>query len=169
MDASFGVRGLQVGDVMRRRFIALAPGDSLVDAERLMRIARVRSLPVVSGSTLVGVLSNRNLLESCLGASRASPEALGRFLVDTRTAELMDADPAAVTPGTPLGDAARLLLDLREGCLPVVEAPGPVPRLLGIVTESDLLRAAYEARPAAHGEQAPRRPDSPRGATPQEG
>jgi hypothetical protein len=41
---------------MRTRFMALAPSDSLLEAERLMRIARVRFLPVVEEGSLVGVL-----------------------------------------------------------------------------------------------------------------
>jgi CBS domain-containing protein len=154
---------------MRRRFIALSPGDSLLDAERLMRIARVRYLPVVSGTTLVGVLSNRDLLESSVAPSQTSPEALGRFLLETRVAELMNANPAAATPDTALAQAARLLLELGEGCLPVVDALGPAPRLVGLVTENDLLRAAYEPRPEPRDDRAPRRPAARRGALPQDG
>jgi CBS domain-containing protein len=170
MDAPWGrgARARQVGDVMRRRFIALSPGDSLLDAERLMRIARVRYLPVVSGATLVGVLSNRDLLESSVAPSQASPEALGRFLLETRVAELMNANPAAVIPDTALAEAARLLLEIGEGCLPVVDAPGPAPRLLGIVTENDLLRAAYEPRPDGREERTPLERLLRRGALPQD-
>jgi CBS domain-containing membrane protein len=163
------VRVRQVGDVVRRRFIALSPGDSLLDAERLMRIARVRYLPVVSGATLVGVLSNRDLLESSVEPSRTSPEALGRFLLETRVAELMNANPKVVTPDSPLAEAARLLLESGEGCLPVVDARGPAPRLLGIVTENDLLRAAYEPRPEGRGRpEATPAPAPRRGAAPQD-
>jgi acetoin utilization protein AcuB len=150
-----GARTRDVGDVMRRRFIALAPDDSLLEAERLMRIARVRSLPVVNDATLVGVLSNRDLLESSVAPSRTSPEALGRFLLDTPVAALMNADPPWVAPDEPLAVVARRLLEVGEGCLPVVDPSGAGPRLLGIVTENDLLRAAFEPRPALPGASLP--------------
>ena len=35
------------------------------------------------------------------------------------------------------------MLRLQIGCLPVVEATPEGPRLVGLLTESDLLRAAY--------------------------
>jgi acetoin utilization protein AcuB len=143
-----GLPARSVIDVMRRRFIALAAADTLLDAERLMRVARVRCLPVVDGVRLVGMLSNRELLESSLAPSHTSPEALGRYLLETHVAQLMDAKPKVVSPETPLRSAARLVLESGEGCVAVVEAAGAAVRLVGILTETDLLRAAY---PAASG------------------
>ena len=162
-------RATCVGDVMRTRFMALAPSDSLLEAERLMRIARVRFLPVVEEGSLVGVLSNRDLLESSIlsGKAPASPESLGRFLLETRVETLMKTEPVAVTHDTTLRAAAELLLDLGEGCLPVIASPGPAPRLLGILTETDLLRAAYEPRAAAGAIGEGSRSGGRRGGVPQ--
>jgi CBS domain-containing protein len=57
----------------------------------------------------------------------------------------MATDPVTTTPDTPLADAARVMLERKIGCLPVVEDG----RLVGILTESDFLRFAVEhARPA---------------------
>jgi CBS domain-containing protein len=131
---------------MRRRFIALAPADSLLDAERVMRMARVRTLPVMDGGELVGALWHREVLErslrSVLGA--ADPAACARWLRDTPVAALMQRRPPAVTRETALAEAAARLLEDGAGCLSVVDSEGVAPRLIGLVTETDLLRVAYE-------------------------
>ena len=56
------------------------------------------------------------------------------------------ATPAEESAPTPIEEAAKLLYENRIGCLPVVEAD----RLVGILTESDLLRALVEVFGAAH-------------------
>ena len=70
----------------------------------------------------------------------------------------------AVTPDTRLREAAARLCNLRVGCLPVVDGRGGRARLIGIVTEADLLRAAFIGGEAAPGDTMPgrgraRRPD----------
>jgi acetoin utilization protein AcuB len=135
------VRGL-----MRRRFMTLRPEDTLLEADRLMRMARVRALPVVEDGRLEGTLCHRALVHAALaetleGARDAA--AAARFLRDTCVSELMDRMPAVVTPETALPDAVARLVEREEGCLPVVDGGGEAPRLVAILTESDLLRAAY--------------------------
>ena len=51
--------------------------------------------------------------------------------------------PYVVTPETPLRVAASRMARLGIGCLPVVEPGEHGGRLVGLVTESDLLRAAF--------------------------
>lgn len=53
-----------------------------------------------------------------------------------RAGDVMRTSFAAVTTGTPLVDAARLLLETNQRGLPVLDEEG---RLMGIVTEGDLL------------------------------
>jgi CBS domain-containing protein len=136
---------------MRRHFIALAPENSLLDAFQLMRFARLRFLPVVRGEILVGTLGFSDLLASVL------PELSGRSpgraprLADTPVAQAMRPAAETVVPTTALADAAASLVRAATGCVPVVEGGGPAPRLLGLVTETDLLRAALEREPQAPG------------------
>ena len=51
--------------------------------------------------------------------------------------DVMTADPATVTPATPLKDVADILVRQRIGAVPVVTPQG---RMAGVVTEVDLLR-----------------------------
>ena len=56
-----------------------------------------------------------------------------------RAADVMTPDPMCISPDASITDAIRLMLERRFSGLPVVDAGG---RLVGIVTEGDLLRQA---------------------------
>jgi len=49
--------------------------------------------------------------------------------------EVMSSNVITTTPDTPLVEAARVLMDRKIGCLPVLEDD----RLVGILTESDFV------------------------------
>jgi CBS domain-containing protein len=136
-----------VAELMRRHFISLAPEDSLLDAFQLMRLARLRLLPVVRQGVLVGVLGYRDLNQAMLRELLGNPApALEALLVEN----VMDAPAVTIAPEARLVDAATSLCRSSQGCLPVVEPGQRGPRLLGLVTESDLLRVAFgpDAQPA---------------------
>ncbi len=62
--------GLEVRQAMAKQVQACGPGDSLADAERVMRHARVRRLPVVGEhDVLVGMISLADIAQA---AERAS-------------------------------------------------------------------------------------------------
>jgi CBS domain-containing protein len=60
--------------------------------------------------------------------------------------EIMTKDPATVTPGTTVRDAAKLMQREDTGILPVVESEG-TKRLVGVVTDRDIaVRVVGEGR-----------------------
>ena len=134
-----------VQDLMRRDFVSLAPGDSLLEAERTMRLGRIRHLPVIEDGLLVGILTHRDLLEGSLASVRevAVAERI-EHLRATPVESVMRRDPWTVESETSLRDAAQRMLHLKIGCLPVVDSGERGPVVIGLITESDLLRAAYE-------------------------
>jgi CBS domain-containing protein len=124
---------------MRRHWIAVAPGTNLTEAEELMRLARVRQVPVEEAGQLVGLLDHRELVEVLLDG--VAPEAGAvRDANATDVRAVMDDRPPTASPGEPVGAAALRMVDAGLGCLPVVAAG----RLVGLLVESDLLRCAYE-------------------------
>lgn len=130
-----------VVDVMRREFISLQAGDRLDFVEDVMSLGRIRHLPVLENGRLVGIVSHRDLLASSL--SRAidfDPKDRRTFLRSVDVGEAMTREVVTVRPETPVEEAARLLLRHRVGCLPVVNEDGAP---IGLVSETDLLRAAY--------------------------
>ena len=130
-----------VSDIMRREFVSLEAGDPLDFADQIMRLGRIRHLPVVSQGRLVGIVSNRDLLSASLSKIlEFTGERQKAFLGTVDVQEVMARDVQTVPPETTLDEAARLMLRHKIGCL-VVAGPEGTP--LGLLTESDLIREAY--------------------------
>lgn len=125
---------------MRRDFISLAESDSLGEVCGLMRMARVRHLPVLRDGRLLGVVSYRELLESALAEleSRLPPAARDELRARP-IAPLVHERVLSVASGSPPERVAEPMLRHHVGFVPVVDED----RLIAIVTEADLLRAAY--------------------------
>jgi CBS domain-containing protein len=136
--------GLHVSDLMTKDVVTLNRNDSLTTADDVMRLGRIRHLLVVhDDGELAGVLSQRDLflggLLRALGyGSHAKAQALSTMVVK----EAMVNEPFTTTPNTPLEDAARVMLDNKIGCLPVIDKG----KIVGIITESDFV-AHVAARP----------------------
>jgi len=127
--------------IMQREFASVRSDEQLDFVDDVMALGRVRHMPVVDDGKLVGVVSQRDLLAASL--SRVldfDPKERRTFLRSIDVKEVMAARPITVAPDTSLHDAAALLLRHKIGCLPVV---GPRGEAVGLVTETDLLRAAY--------------------------
>lgn len=133
-----------VGELMRHEFVTMNPRESLLDAERIMRLARIRHMPIVEDGALVGILSHRDVVEVSLpdraaDARRQQTEHLRSLAVGG----VMHPNPWTASPDTTLREAAERMLRYKIGCLPVVERGPDRLELVGLITESDLLRAAY--------------------------
>jgi acetoin utilization protein AcuB len=121
---------LSVRDIMATNLVTVGPHEPSGRAYQLMRDRRFRHLPVVAGGRLVGVLSDRDL----------RPIMFSPSLAQTRVADLMTEHPTTIAPDAGVEDAASLLVIKKIGCLPVIEDD----RLVGIVTETDLLAVLVE-------------------------
>ncbi|MDX1384269.1 MAG: CBS domain-containing protein [Thermoanaerobaculia bacterium] len=132
-----------VADLMTTDVKTLGRNDSLSIADEVMRMERIRHLVVLDEyGRLAGIVSQRDLYFNALvRALGFGTVAKDRTLQDLPVKSCMVDDPITVTPETPLSEAAALLVDHKIGALPVVEAD----RLVGILTETDLLRAWTEA------------------------
>jgi CBS domain-containing protein len=130
-----------VRDVMRRDFVSLKATDRLDFADDILTLGRIRHLPVLEDGKLVGIVSQRDLLSRSLSkALDFEPRDRRTFLKSVDVFEAMTRHVITVEASTNLEEAARLLIRQRIGCLPVVDGAGAP---IGIVTETDLLRAAY--------------------------
>ena len=141
MSASTSRLQATVAEIMQPSPMTVCANDGMDMTEDLMSLGRVRHLPVVDGARLVGVVSLRDLLaHSLTRALDFEPRERRVFLKSVDVREAMSERLITVRPDTPQAEAAALMLRHRIGCLPVVDAGGA---LIGIVTETDLLRAAY--------------------------
>lgn len=132
---------MKVRDLMNRDVATVRRNDQLQLADDLMNLGRIRHTPVLDddGDAVVGILSQRDLFRGALARAlgygqHAQKKVLGMLFVK----DVMTSDPITVAPEVPLADAARIMLDRKIGCLPVVEND----QLVGILTESDFVRLA---------------------------
>jgi CBS domain-containing protein len=129
---------LKVKDLMSKDVTTLKRNERLTLADDLMNLGRIRHLPVVDdeGETLIGIVTQRDLFRGALAQSIGYGAHARRKLLDTLVVkEVMTTDPTTTTPETPLADAARVLMEQKIGCLPVVENG----HLVGILTEGDFV------------------------------
>jgi len=130
----------QVRDLMTREVATLGRNETLRTADDVMRLGRIRHLPIVDEEgALAGIVSQRDLFHS--GLMRAlgyGSHAQGRALDSLVVKEAMKTDVATTTPDTPLATAAKTMFEKKIGCLVVLEGG----KIAGILTESDFVRAA---------------------------
>ena len=129
---------LCVRDLMGRDVKTLNHNDKLTIADELMRMDRIRHLPVIDeGEELVGIVSQRDLFRSALARTlgygeRAQQKLMEQLLVK----EVMSKPVETISPDAPIAEAARLMSEKKIGCLVVSE----VERIVGILTEGDFVR-----------------------------
>lgn len=128
---------VRVADRMSRGAITIRRDATAETAWNLMTTRRIRHLPVVDADErLVGIVTDRDLRQVPfvpVSAGRAVPVGLP-------VERIMTAAVISVRPEADLFEAARLMHEHKIGALPVVENG----RLVGILTEIDLLRALAE-------------------------
>jgi CBS domain-containing membrane protein len=135
---------LQVKDVMSRDVHTVKRNDELAIADALMKQERVRHLPVLDEDGRVcAVVSQRDLFRgTLLRALGYGVRAEELMLRQVAVKDAMSSEIQTTTPDTLVADAARLMIERRIGCLPVIEND----RLVGIVTETDFVRLVAEGR-----------------------
>jgi CBS domain-containing membrane protein len=129
---------MKVADLMSTDLVTLTEDETLDHAQRCMARGRIRHLPVVRQGRLVGLITHRDLLAASFSIFAEVERNEQRRIFDTiRVVEAMHRDVVTVSPDLKAAQAARILLENKYGCLPVVDAEN---NLVGIVTEADFLR-----------------------------
>ena len=96
---------------------------------------------LVGDGELVGLVTDRDLSRSALGAVEQLPLSVERdILRRRRIRNIMATEPDSIEPDATLREAAEILLENKVGCLPVVEGL----HLVGIITEADFVRDFLE-------------------------
>jgi len=135
---------LTVGDLMTKDVLTVNRDESIRRPWELVEEKRLRRFPVMDGDTLVGIITDRDLRNATASSVVLTEKKYHDFLLDTVKVEsVMTPNPKTVSPDTSLIDAARIILEMKVGGLPVVEEG----RLVGIITETDLIGALVELLP----------------------
>ena len=119
---------MNVQNKMSAPAITLTPEAGSFEAIQRMQKQKIHHIPVVDEEgKLIGIVAERDLLLSMTQHG----------LVDVELSEVMNERVMAVTPNTPLTEAAKIILKHHIGALPVVNKERNV---VGIITETDLLQ-----------------------------
>jgi CBS domain-containing protein len=126
-----------IGKWMTPNPIRVAPEMDLYRTLVLMMEAKVRRLPVENNGRLVGIITEKDIKEKCVGTlTHLKLAEVQDLLMHVKVGGVMSLEPVVATPGDSLIEAARRMEERRIGGLPVVEEG----RLVGMVTRSDVLR-----------------------------
>lgn len=149
--------GTLVRYIMQHNVVTIAASEVLSTVEDIMTLGGVRHMPVVRGGELVGVISERDLLRFSLSnAVYLEPDERRAFLSAVMITDVMSSPPIVIPEDAPVEQAAKVMAERKIGCLPVVDDGG---RLMGLITETDLLRH-FAGVSMAHGPRADERPAS---------
>lgn len=154
------------GQIMSKDIVAVAYTTGLAEAWRLMRIHAVQGLPVIDGKRhVIGIVTRSDFLHHAdlldyhsLGSRlRALLRRTARFSSDTHeiVGQIMSAPVKTALDTTPIVELVPLMSDVGHHHIPIVDADQ---RLVGMVTQSDLVAALYaiirhphEGHSARHG------------------
>jgi len=113
--------------VENQNIVCSSPYNTVAEAARQMKEARVGAVMVVEKAQLIGIFTERDALFRVL--------AEGRDAQTTRLAEVMTADPQTIGPDKPFGHALHMMFEGGFRHVPVVENGWPI----GMVSARDAL------------------------------
>ena len=118
-------------------------------ALEIIRLRGVRRLPVAVGGMLVGLVTEGDLKRAEPSTLTDSEADFNRVMEETPVSRIMIQNPLTTTADAPLLEAADVLLNTKYGALPVVTGG----RVVGILTDNDLIRALVDVLREAKGTQ----------------
>jgi acetoin utilization protein AcuB len=123
---------------MTKSPVTIKASDSLLAATRILKEKGFKHLPVLDGNgALVGVVTDRDLKRaSASDATTLEVHELLYLLDKLKIEQVMTRKPVSVATQETVQNAAKLMVEKKIGCLPVVEGG----KVAGILTKDDLLR-----------------------------
>ena len=130
-----------VGERMSRPVISVSPDDPIHDVLVMFRTEHIRRAPVIRDGKLVGIVSERDLLNaSPSSATSLSVWEMNYLISKVKVKNVMSKKVITVGTDTPIEEVARIMADHKIGGLPVVSSD----KVVGIITETDLFKVFLE-------------------------
>ncbi len=129
----------KIRDWMTTNPITIDADATVVDAIRLLKQHKIRRLPVTKDGKLVGLVTEKMLLDySPSKATTLDVWEMNALLSTKPVSEVMNSEPHTVSPDTELEECARIIHDRKLNGITVLDEAG---HLVGIFTTSDALNA----------------------------
>jgi acetoin utilization protein AcuB len=122
--------------------VVVTPDTPIIEAQQLMQDHNIRHVPVVTEhQNLVGLLTREAMLQAMPWSASSLSVLETQYILSKVTAgKVMIRDVMTVTEDVAVEEAARIMVDHKIGCLPVLRAGA----LVGIITDIDLLSTTME-------------------------
>jgi len=126
-----------LSEIMSTSLVTCSPEDEIDNVWRLMQGQSFAGLPVVKGGKVVGIVTQKNLLDR--GVIFPVFEAKrGRFRAPSKISSVMKTLVISLQPTATIKEAAELMLEKNIGRVPIVDERD---RLIGIVDREDVAKA----------------------------
>ncbi len=128
---------MQVQNWMTSEVISVEQDTSIIKVSQILRENNIRHLPVISGGSLVGMITDDDVKAATpsMGATLTANE-LYHLLAETKAKDIMKSTPT-IRPDQTMELAALKMLEHKVTGIPVVTEEG---ELLGIITQGDVFR-----------------------------
>jgi acetoin utilization protein AcuB len=133
---------MQVKDRMTPNPMTAAEDTSFEEALHIMKEKKIRRLPIVAKSgRLTGIVVQKDLFSASPSrATSLSVFEVHYLLSKLKMKDVMTKRVVAVGDDCPVEEAARIMVDYKIGCLPIVKEDN----LVGIITETDIFKTFVE-------------------------
>ncbi len=130
-----------VGERMSHPVISLTPDVPIHDALVMFKKEHIRRAPVMKDGKLVGIVSERDLLNASPSPVTSLSVWEMNYLISKVTVkQVMSKKVKTIDIDTPIEEAARIMADSKLGGLPVVRSG----QVVGMITETDLFKIFLE-------------------------
>jgi len=110
----------------------------------LMEKHNIRHIPVVDNQSLIGIVSDQDFYKALPSITEIRDhDKLAKTLDAVKVKNVMTKNVKAVRPEMDIREAAKLFVENKLGCFPVVSEG----KLVGILTTTDLMRYIAERDP----------------------
>ena len=125
-----------ISEIMSKDVLTCSPEDEVDNIWRLMQTKSLAGLPVVKKDKLVGIVTQKDLLEKG-GTLPTFESTKGRFKAPSKVSSIMKTQVVAVEPSVRAIRVAKIMVSKDIGRVPVIDEKG---KLIGIVDREDVAR-----------------------------
>lgn len=130
-----------VDERMSHKVISVPPEMSIPEALALFKKHQIHRAPVMKDGKMMGIVSESDLLNASPSpVSTLSVWEMNYLMSKVPVKQVMTKKVITVEVGTPVEDAAHMMVDAKIGGMPVTKAG----KVVGIITETDLFKIFME-------------------------
>jgi acetoin utilization protein AcuB len=130
-----------VGERMSHPVISVTPDAPIHDVLVMFKKEHIRRAPVMKDGKLVGIVSQRDLLNASPSPVTSLSVWEMNYLISKVTVkQVMSKKVKTIDTDTPIEEAARIMADSKIGGMPVMRSG----QVVGMITETDLFKILLE-------------------------